>query len=222
MRMRILTLSLTILCLALTASAGTTFYNDGGIDGNDNGFFITGPSFPNPAGSFQDISNGFIAAASGTATQFEFGEWVASGSTPTGVDWEGGTSAFSSTYFGHITQNSSNSILLFTNGFGYGIYDVTGTVNIPMTMGTEYWLTLSNATNTGSTQSGGWDLAGPTGGPATCNFRQSGTNYGDCGYGGESFTLSNPGTSTPEPSSILLLGSGILGLAGVLRRKLNR
>ena len=27
--------------------------------------------------------------------------------------------------------------------------------------------------------------------------------------------------TTPEPSSILLLGSGILGLAGVMRRKMN-
>ena len=29
------------------------------------------------------------------------------------------------------------------------------------------------------------------------------------------------GTVTPEPGSILLLGSGLLGAAGVLRRKLN-
>jgi PEP-CTERM motif len=40
----------------------------------------------------------------------------------------------------------------------------------------------------------------------------------------EGFEISgNGGTgTTPEPSSILLLGSGILGLAGVLRRKMNR
>ena len=30
------------------------------------------------------------------------------------------------------------------------------------------------------------------------------------------------GGTTPEPSSIMLFGSGILGLAGVLRRKLTR
>ena len=224
MKLRIGSLSLlTILCLTLTASAGT-FFNDGGIDGNDNGFYITGPSFPNPAGSFQDISNGFVSAASGTPTQLEFGEWVLSGSTPTSISYEIGTTAFGTDLgFGTVAQNSSDSIFLFTNGFGYGIYDVTIPVtSLAMTAGNEYWVSLSNAANTGGTQSGAWDLAGPSGGPATCNFRQSGTNYGDCGTGGESFTLSAPCCGpTPEPSSILLFGSGILGLAGVLRRKMN-
>jgi len=37
---------------------------------------------------------------------------------------------------------------------------------------------------------------------------------------GGTFTLS--GTSTPEPGSIMLFGTGMLGLAGVLRRKLTR
>ena len=38
----------------------------------------------------------------------------------------------------------------------------------------------------------------------------------------EHFTLTDTSGTTPEPSSILLFGSGILGLVGVLRRKLNR
>src|ERR1017187_1301066 len=224
MKLRIGSLSLlTILCLTLTASAGT-FFNDGGIDGNDNGFYIPGPSFPNPAGSFQDISNGFVSAASGTPTQLQFGEWILNGSTPTSISYELGTTAFGTDRgSGTVAQNSTNSVPLFTNGFGYGIYDVTIPVtSLAMTAGNEYWVSLSNAANTGGTQSGAWDLAGPSGGPATCNFRQSGTNYGDCGTGGESFTLSAPCCGpTPEPSSILLFGSGILGLAGVLRRKMN-
>ena len=158
MKIRIATLLLTILCLALTASAGTIF-SEGPIDGNDNGFYITGPSFPNPAGSFQDISNGFIAATSGTPTNLEFGEWVLSGSTPTSIGYEIGTAAFGTDLgSGTVAQNSSNSILLFTNGFGYGIYDVTIPVSsLAMTAGNEYWLSLSNASNTGGTQSGAWD-----------------------------------------------------------------
>ena len=93
-----------------------------------------------------------------------------------------------------------------------------------MTAGNEYWLSISNATDAGSSSTEAWDIPnGGRGGPATCNFRQSGTNFGSCGLGGESFTLSSVGGgTTPEPSSILLFGSGILGLAGVLRRKLTR
>ena len=37
----------------------------------------------------------------------------------------------------------------------------------------------------------------------------------------DNFEFNGTGTSTPEPSSLLLLGSGILGLAGVIRRKLR-
>ena len=38
----------------------------------------------------------------------------------------------------------------------------------------------------------------------------------------EAFTLTGApgGGTTPEPSSVMLFGSGVLGLAGVLRRKL--
>jgi PEP-CTERM motif len=45
----------------------------------------------------------------------------------------------------------------------------------------------------------------------------------DWNYNDDSFIVVgvSAATATPEPSSILLFGSGILGLAGVLRRKLN-
>ena len=67
LKLRIATLLLTILCLALSAARlrQVRIFSEGPIDGNDNAFFITGPNNPNFLGSFQDISNGFIAAISG-------------------------------------------------------------------------------------------------------------------------------------------------------------
>src|ERR1019366_1583370 len=98
-----------------------------------------------------------------------------------------------------------------------------------LTAGNTYWLSISNATDASNDGTQAWDVPnGGSGGPAICNFRQSGTNFGACIedgviFGGESFTISSlPPATTPEPSSILLFGSGILGLAGILRRRLNR
>ena len=230
MKIRILTLSLTILCLALTASAGTTFFNDGGIDGNDNAFFVTGPNYINIGQSYQDISNGFVSAASGTPNTLEWGEWSAG--APTSFSYEIGTTAFGTELgSGTVAQNAGNSTFLFNNAYGYGVYDVkVGITSLAMTAGNTYWLSISNATDANNDGTQAWDIPnGGSGGPATCNFRQSGTNFGDCGLGGESFTLGTTcgaggldcGPPTPEPSSIMLFGSGILGLTGILRRKLR-
>jgi hypothetical protein len=211
-----------ILCLAVTGFAQTIF-SEGPIDGNDNAFFVTGPNFPNLVGSFQDISNGFVAASSSNYfTDLEFGEW--SVGAPTSFSWSVGSGAFGNDIgSGTVAQNAFNSVFLFTNAFGWGVYNVTVQVtSLSMTAGNTYWLSISNATGAiDGTQA--WDVPnGGLGGPATCNVRQSGINLGDCGLGGESFTLSaHVFPSTPESSSILLFGSGILGLAGILRRKLN-
>jgi len=223
LKMRIATLSLLVLCLALAASA--QIYSEGPIDGNDNAFFVTGPNLPNFLGSVQDISNGFVAATSGAASHLEWGEW--SVGAPTSFSYELGSAAFGTDIgSGTVGQTAGNSTLLFTNGFGYGVYDVkVGITSAAMTAGSTYWLSISNATDASNDGTQGWDIPnGGSGGPATCNFRQSGTNFGNCGIGGESFTLSGgtPPPNTPEPSSIMLFGSGILGLAGVLRRKMTR
>jgi hypothetical protein len=217
---------LTILCLALTASA--QIYSEGPIDGNDNAFFVTGPNLPNFLGSVQDISNGFVAANSGAPGVLEWGEW--SVGAPTSFSYELGSAAFGiDVGSGTVAQNAGNSVFLRTNSFGYGVYDVAVPISSSvMTAGSTYWLSISNATDAANDGTQGWDIPNAgSGGPAICNFRQSGTNFGSCGLGGESFTLSGCGAGldcgppVPEPSSILLLGSGILGLAGILRRKLN-
>jgi hypothetical protein len=204
------------VCLALSASAfasDVVLFDDGATNGFYNAFFIDGP---NPGPFSQSISDGFVAASSGTATSLDFGMWVPTGLTPTTVSWWLGTSAFGS----DISSGVSNSLQVSyhnASGFGYDVYDVhIDGLSGDLVAGNTYWLSLGNANDSGSTQTDGWDVVP---GPATCNFAVGGVNFGDCGDGGEAFTLN--GTTVPEPGTLVMLGGGILAVAGTLRRKIG-
>ena len=232
MKIRIATRSLlAILCLALSAPAfAGIIFTTGPITGT-KGLFVTGPNLPNFHGTIQDISDEFTTTISGGATEIEWAEW--SVGAPTSFAWSLSTNSFGA--FGNnlgsatVAQNAGNTHFLKTV-FGYGVYDVTATfADISMPAGT-YWLTISNATDAANDGTQAWDVNGSA---VICNYRRNGTNLLACGSGttqappqpqsgeGEAFTISGGQATTPEPSSAILFSSGILGLAGVLRRKLN-
>src|SRR5579864_6393403 len=109
-----------------------------------------------------------------------------------------------------ITQSSNCP----TNQFGYQICTETGSFTGLTPAAGTYWLTLQNAVvSTGDPVF--WD---ENSGPSSASENSVGT------IPSEAFTVLGSTVSTtsttPEPSSIMLFGSGILGLAGVLRRKL--
>ena len=54
-------------------------------------------------------------------------------------------------------------------------------------------------------------------GPATVSFFVEGSGSGDAGLSFDDFFVNS---ATPEPSSLLLLGSGLAGVLGVMRRKM--
>ncbi len=208
---------LAILCLALasTAFAGP-IYDDGPIDGNTNALFIDGP-----AGAFgQTISDGFVASASGTPGVLNFGEWTFG--TPTGVSWALGTTSFASDL--GSGSGVAGSTFIGSNPFGFDVYNtqVNLTGASAQRAGNTYYLTLNGATDS----VGGSDAWDVNGGAASCFFMNP-AGSGPCGFSGESFTLGGCGAGpdcgppVPEPSGILLFGSGLLALAGVVRRELN-
>ena len=213
MKTRIALLSLlTIACLVLAvapAMADTVFYDNGAYNGTIDGWTINyGFS----------VSNSYTNTPGYTSvSDVHFVYWDANSSDLlTTVDAQ-----FGSTSFGGIATplTGGTNTLLGTNQYGYELYQYDWAplgADIHIGSGPGYF-TLSNACTTSGCDTNPiyWD---ENSGPSTAYENTLGS------IPSEAFTLSgeNTTTSTPEPSSIMLFGSGILGLAGVLRRRLMR
>ena len=209
MKMRITSLSLlTICCLMLAvAPAMADTYSNGAYNGTNDGWTINFGF---------TVSDSFTLAA-GNVNSFHFVYWDASSSDLlTTADLAIGTTSFGG---GAGTTVNFSSTFLGTNQYGYNLYqaDSTGVFGIPWAGGAGY-ATLGNACSTSGCSVSNpiyWD---ENSGPSTAYENTLGS------IPSEAFTIGNggPPPTTPEPSSIMLFGSGILGLAGVLRRKLTR
>jgi len=214
LKLRIAVLTVACLALATMPAWAQWSYDNGPINGTTDAWTINFGYV---------VSHTFVAGGS-NVTGFSFGVWEFPGDVMTSVQWSITSEENDGTLYGSGTASGSSLTDKFisTNQFGFDIdlISVTG-LNVPETSGTKYWLNLFNA----AVPSGDpvyWDEnsgAGcrGTGCPSSASESAVGT------IPSEAFTIGGSGTSpstTPEPSSIMLFGSGILGLAGVLRRKL--
>ena len=203
---------LTILCLGLAAVPAWADWDNGPINGTTDAWTINFGYI---------VSDSYISDGS-SVTGFMFGVWEFPGDTLSSVDWSITSQENGGQTFGSGTASGANLTDKFisTNQYGYDIDLITVKgLNVAEVKGATYWLNLQNA----AVPSGDpvfWDEnsgvgCGGTGCPAKASESAVGT------IASEAFTINSSGTGTvPEPSSIMLFGSGILGLAGVLRRKL--
>ena len=212
MKMRIA--SLTILCLALVsvpAWAQNWSYDNGPINGTTDAWTINFGYI---------VSDSFIAQGT-SVNSFSFGVWEFPGDIMSSVQWSITSGENSGTTFGSGTASGANltDSFISTNQFGYDVDTIAVSgLNVPELKGVVYWLNLQNA----AVPSGDpvfWDENSGTGcGGQGCPSSASESSVGT--IASEAFTISGGTGTTPEPSSIMLFGSGILGLAGLLRRKL--
>lgn len=202
-------LSLFVLCLvAAPAVAQNDLYDNGPTNGTAFAWTINN--------NFVE-SDTFTLSEASTINGLNFAAWLTPGDILQSADVSitsnefGGTSYFNQTV--SFTQSGCS-----LNGSDYFVCNESGTfAGVSLNAGT-YWLSLQNAV----VPSGDpvyWD---ENEGPSSASNNEVGTIPSESFtvLGSVSGTTSSSGT-VPEPSSILLLVSGILGLCGAVRPKLT-
>ena len=205
--------SLLVLCLALAAvpALAQTVYSNGPINGNVDAWTINFGFIVSD--TFNVVNNGT------TLTGMSFGAFLDPGDIVTSVELSitsgenSGTTYFDQTV--NVTQTDCRS-----NQYGFNVCQENTTFNGPTLNSGTFWVNLQNA----QVPSGDpvyWD---ENSGPSQASENTIGSipseSFTIFGTSSSSTTSSTTTTSVPEASSIMLLGSGVLGLAGLLRRKL--
>ena len=205
MKLSIFAAALLMLCLeTLPAVAQTDLYDNGAISRN-------GPEWTVNFGFA--VSDSFTLNSTSTVNGLEFGSVMFPGDVLESAEVSVTSQEFGgTTYFDQNVSFTASGCV--DNEFGYMVCTQTGSFDGPQLNAGTYWLNLQNAvTNTGDPVY--WD---ENSGPSLASENTVGT------IPSEAFTIlgrQSSGTgSTPEPSSIVLFGSGIVGVAGLLRRKL--
>jgi hypothetical protein len=207
-------LVLFALLLITTATSAQTLYENGPVNGQVTAWTINE--------GFALGNTFFISNPNSTVTGLAFGVWLTPGDVLQSAevsitsDVLGGT-----TYFDQdVTFTASGC---FENTFSYQVCTETGLFNGPTLNSGTYWVNLQNAI-TADGNPAYWDQNGGVG----CNSPgcpSIGSNGGimEATIPSEAFSvLGTPGGggTTPEPDSLVLFTSGVIGCIALLRRKL--
>ncbi len=205
MRLRTASLCLLICLFALPALAQNDLYDNGPTNGTTDAWTINFGFV---------VADSFNLTSNSTVNGLNFTAWLSPGDVMESAEiWISSDALGGTTYFDEQVNFTQSNCTL--NQYGYNVCNEVGTFSgLSLNAGT-YWLNLENAVvNTGDPVY--WDEnSGPSSAQET---------YGDGSIPSESFTIlgsssSSTGT-TPEPDTVLLFASGLLGVGAIVRRKL--
>lgn len=198
---------LTFCLLTVPALAQTDLYDNGPTNGTIDAWTI---NF-----GFA-VSDTFTLTSNSTLNGLNFAAWLAPGDVLESSEVTITSSEFGGTLYFDQQVNFAQSGCV-ANQDGFNVCNELGSFSGPAMNSGTYWLTLQNAVvNTGDPVY--WD---ENYGPSEASNNSVGT------LGSESFTIlgstgssGSGGGTTPEPGSLVLFGSGVLGVGAILRRKL--
>jgi hypothetical protein len=200
----------SILLAAMPAAADDLYSN--GHAGTDTDAWTINFGFA--------VSNTFTLTNASTVTGFSFNAWLFPGDV-----LETAEVLITANEFGGTTYLDQTAAFVQSdcsvNAYGFNVCEETASLGpVNLAAGT-YWVTLENAqVNTGDPVY--WDENSGAGCTSPgCPSQASQSSVGS--IPSESFTIlgnGSTGTTVPEPGTIALVGSGVAGIAGLLRRKL--
>ncbi|MGO9138412.1 MAG: PEP-CTERM sorting domain-containing protein [Syntrophales bacterium] len=215
-------LTVVLVCSLSSSAFAQTLYSNGGpppLSSNLDAFTINYGYV---------VADSFTLPAASTVSGAVFYTWVSSSAdVPQTVQWTiaplgAGSTPPAPSYPASGTTAAITAQLLGTNQYGYYIYKDTITIGAPELAGS-YWLELQNAVVvTGDPVF--WDQ---NNGPSWAYDSGIGLLNGDTSLtptgGSESFLVYGPNgpSGVPEPATMLLLGLGLIGVAGVRRKFKN-
>ena len=213
MRFYCLALLAELLFAASSAAAQQTLYENGPINGDTDAWALN-------FGLYVDDTF-VISGGSARVTGMEFGVWLTPGDVLQSVELTITSEPDNGTFYfdGVLTPTASGC---FLNNYSYNVCNESVSFEGPTLNAGEYWVTLKNAQVTNGDPVY-WDENSGVGcsSPGCPSGAKENGNEGS--IPSESFTMLGTQTGTgssPEPSSLMLFGSSVVGAFGMIRRKL--